>query len=824
METIPGVSQDELRAAHVQGEWDPGTKELMAREAAFLSQRKPPTGHWFPDLEQGSPNQKDPGTLMGLALSGGGIRSATFSLGILQALARKDLLKRFDYLSTVSGGGYIGSALTWFLSPNSRGTLPKESAEGKASGSEGAEAPQFGLGPETFPFGTEDPSLSGQWGKADHDSSLVESNAKEETGEREVEYPRWTHLRFLRQHGNYLTPGGCQNLISALATVLRGLLQSLLFWLWFGVFLFAVFDRLSLLLFELGFRLTKEGLPGALHWIVTPFRNESGSILENAFSWPEFLVFYQLMLVIAGGFILLFAGAALLYSLSTWLRFRRPIYRIRRVVECWSGRVLMAIGIFALIGLIPTVAGLVENWVVETGIGGIFIGAASALFGHFSSGPKKGRGKGFPFASLGAAALIYGLVVLAFLISAWALTVYPGWVWFVIPWLGAYGLLVNLNYVSPHRFYRDRLMEAFLPDRLLTTGRGTPAAIGANRTPLQDYKSAHGPFHLINANLVLVGSKDRTRNLRGGDSFILSPLHCGSNATGWGETGKFHGGKLTLPTAMAISGAAANPHTGSGGKGLTRNRWISLLMTIFNLSLGVWVLHPTKKLIGINFPRWLLSFILRPNHWFPGISSVFTDTFREDQWYLQLSDGGHFDNLGLYELVRRRMRLIVLCDGAADPNFGFADFGVAIRRIEEDFGASIEFDTGNHLEKLMPNRDESKGPSYPPGRTFAERGWIVGTITYCDQSQGVLIYLKTTMVENLGLKTKGYAGSNPDFPDQSTADQFFDEDQFEAYRELGYRLGSDMIDDLLVPAQSSLRGLGQVLDFIEDNGLTPSSP
>jgi hypothetical protein len=54
--------------------------------------------------------------LLGLALSGGGIRSATINLGILQGLARRGLLPRFDYLSTVSGGGYIGSCIdSWII-------------------------------------------------------------------------------------------------------------------------------------------------------------------------------------------------------------------------------------------------------------------------------------------------------------------------------------------------------------------------------------------------------------------------------------------------------------------------------------------------------------------------------------------------------------------------------------------------------------------------------------------------------------------------------------------------------------------------------------
>jgi hypothetical protein len=175
--------------------------------------------------------------------------------------------------------------------------------------------------------------------------------------------------------------------------------------------------------------------------------------------------------------------------------------------------------------------------------------------------------------------------------------------------------------------------------------------------------------------------------------------------------------------------------------------------------------------------------------------------YHEGSPFQELTDGGHFENLGIYELIRRRVRLILVCDGAQDPDFQFEDLQTALRRIGQDFGARIEFHTDHPIEALMP---KSADHAYPHGLTLAERGFAVATIRYArdfaapdvvrpDARQSVLIYLKTTMVEALPLELLGYKSRSPDFPDEPTADQFFDDDQFEAYRVLGYRIATAMI-------------------------------
>ena len=184
------------------------------------------------------------------------------------------------------------------------------------------------------------------------------------------------------------------------------------------------------------------------------------------------------------------------------------------------------------------------------------------------------------------------------------------------------------------------------------------------------------------------------------------------------------------------------------------------------------------------------------NHFEPGIYSLGNALgilgFREDRKYVQLSDGGHFENTGVYELIRRRAKLIIVCDGGADPDTSFSDFQTTVRRVEDDFGARIEVDDEQSPDKVVPTAQ--KKATYPKNKKFAKQGFMRGKITYADGSDGTIIYLKTTLIRNVSFKVKGYAASNPDFPDQSTADQFFDEIQFEAYRELGHAITSQMLN------------------------------
>jgi hypothetical protein len=814
---IAPIAPDDLARAHLEGRWDARTRELLAAEFAHL-------GPWFAreearhrppalDAERLPPGvARTPeavaardGTLMGLAISGGGIRSATFALGALQLLAREGLLQRFDYLSTVSGGGYIGSALTWW---RTRGT-------------------GCGLGRTDFPFGTEDPSDVRPGSADDRQANLPPAQRSANFGYATPQ--QRDRLRFLRRHGNYLTPGGGLNLVAAAAVALRGVILALLA----SLVLMTLAMIVPLLIPDVLYYRVAGGDPSAVAqqwvlgslqdalrfhtpWLGVPWLIET--VLGPAGTLPPvFELALWLAALIGAGLLAGSVAYSLLTFLLRYLGFTRSsIYWFRRAQELCLWRVYLLMAIPLVLGATALAGEAASDNAGLLGSSGMLAGLGTGVWTFLRN--QGGKVSGVPLAlvaTVGALLLLFGGLVVSYEIAGWLIAHDNTAAWVGgFAGLGAFYLVVvNLNHVSIHRLYRDRLMEAFLPDPAAGAEQGVPAAYAANKAPLSGFWDAaepSGPYHLINANVVLVGSRERTWRLRGGDSFLLSPLLAGSNATGWTNTRQFDGNRITLATAMAISGAAANPNSGPGGAGLTRNLALSVLMSVLGISLGYWARHPRER------SRWRLP----PNHLRPGLRGIVPGNLHEQATYLQLSDGGHFENLAVYELIRRRVRLILLCDGAADPGFAFEDLQVLIRRIEADFGAQIFFDPFNRLELLIPVEDAAGAATYPVGVRMARQGHIVGEIRYCDGSRGVLVYLKTTVVEGISLKTKGYKGAHPDFPDETTADQFFDEDQFEAYRELGYRLAERMVRSAQFAAAGSRGpGLQALMECVEAGGL-----
>src|SRR6202012_4213846 len=187
-------------------------------------------------------------------------------------------------------------------------------------------------------------------------------------------------------------------------------------------------------------------------------------------------------------------------------------------------------------------------------------------------------------------------------------------------------------------------------------------------------------------------------------SFTMSRLYCGNPYVRYRRTATYGGrdkGGLSLGTAMAISGAAVSPNQGYNSSPL-----IGFLLMLFNVRLGWWLGSPKTAAATLEGPRLSLS---------PALRELTGDTTDDSQW-IYLSDGGHFENLGLYEMIRRRCRMIVVSDAGCDPNFNFEDLGNAVRKIYLDFGVSINF-----------NKLEIKARQNPPvpGMRFA-----IGTIDY----------------------------------------------------------------------------------------------
>jgi len=368
-----------------------------------------------------------------------------------------------------------------------------------------------------------------------------------------------------------------------------------------------------------------------------------------------------------------------------------------------------------------------------------------------------------------------------------------------------FGRITNLNYVSLNRMYRDRLMEAFMPDiTAFKKKRNADPACEVDQLHLKD--CCHRPLHLVNTNVVLVNSPQSRYQGRGGDNFILAPHYCGSWATGYHETksysisSKSEDGGVTLATAMAISGAAINPRTGPGGWGsILSSPIVASLASFLNLRLGCWVANPAAKDQSV------------PAHFFnAGLQGLLNIGFKESGTNLvELTDGGHFENTGIFELLRRRTDLIILSDASTDQEFNFKDIGIAIERARVDQSIDIRFLYDDYdLTHLMPGSAGSE--HYDKRYNLAKRGYAVAKIKYPEfsvngkkegepdfkEKTGFLIYLKATVTRKMPGDIYSYKGAFEQFPHQPISDQMYDESQFESYRELGYRIAKAMSDDL----------------------------
>ena len=677
--------------------------------------------------------------LWGLAMSGGGIRSASFGLGLLQALWAKEengstVFDRLHYVSTVSGGGYIGTSLTWFRFVEK---VP-------------------GVG--DFPFGRK--AVGGRTEMADGKpkANLV--------------------LDFLRQHGKYLTPGWGLNLLSLLGVVLRSMFLSL------SVYL-AVFTLLFGAVITAGDALVPGGL-FAPRGQATPGIGWLSRILLQA----------NYVLWAAGALVIILAAGAIVYSVLT---VRRRGWGHAYQASVWAQRgvgwgLTVFLGLVA-VGSLPLVEGWLGDLALPAAGGGTGLGA---LLGYFQFRELQQFGVPQRVISklriyVGALAALYGTLLTGYILGE-RIAGNPLALGILLAATLLLGLAVNVNYAGLHRMYRDRLMEAFLANKEnIETGRWGEAT-DADQTLLADVapkSRGKRPYQLINTNVVLVDSPHAKYRGRGGDSFILTPIYCGADSTGWMRTSQYaagRGGKgMSLGSAMAISGAALNPNAGVAGKGLTRNRSISLLLSILNLRLGYWAPNPAKG-GRLRSP---------PNYLHPGIlKGLFGSSFSEKSRILELTDGGHFEQLGLYELIRRRVDVIFASDCGADPDFKFADLANAVERVRTDFGVSIKFWKDHGIDKLKPSTEDGV-----LNRKVAESPFAVADVWYPPsgtdgEKKGRLYYVKSTLLADLPADVIGYALANESFPDQTTADQFFDEAQFEAYRELGYVVGKRTLTEI----------------------------
>jgi len=259
---------------------------------------------------------------------------------------------------------------------------------------------------------------------------------------------------------------------------------------------------------------------------------------------------------------------------------------------------------------------------------------------------------------------------------------------------------------------------------------------------------------------------------RGSDFFFFSKHFCGGPNTGYVETKSMEDWDkhVNLGTAMAISAAAAAPNMGR-----TTVRSMVFMLTVLNLRLGYWVPNPQKRFWGIKvgptpirIPRGV------PRARSPQLWREATSALTASGPLVNLSDGGHLENLAIYELLRRRCKTIVAIDGEADPKLTFEGLVTLIRFAKIDLGVEINID----LDLIKWDADDCTQAHY-----------AIGTIDYGAGDVGTLVYVKSSVTGDEGPVLKKYRADHGTFPHESTADQFFDELQFEAYLSLGTHVG-----------------------------------
>jgi len=371
--------------------------------------------------------------------------------------------------------------------------------------------------------------------------------------------------------------------------------------------------------------------------------------------------------------------------------------------------------------------------------------------------------------------------------------------------LGCAGVMswrFDINEFSMNNFYKTRLIRAYLgasniprnADTFTDFDRKDDIPLSKlrynERKEGQKYGRYDGPIPIINCALNLVGTRQLALQERKADSLSITPYffgfehrsseprrisgpdeevrHRAFTEAAYREIDSYEK-EIHLGDSIAVSGAAVSPNMG-----YRSTAGLAFLLTVFNIRLGAWVANPkvSSKLNRLT-PRF--AFL-------PLISEMFART-NEDTKHVYLSDGGHFENLGLYELVRRRCRYIVVSDAGADPSMEFADLSNAIRKIRTDFGFDIDIDV-SEIEK-----DEDG---------ISKSHIAVGTIHYdrIDQNAqpGFLIYIKASVTGNEPADITGFRKEHSSFPHQSTADQWFTESQFSSYRVLGKHIVSKALD------------------------------
>ena len=869
--------------------------------------------------------------VVGLSLSGGGIRSAAICLGVLQALNHHKLLSRIDYLSTVSGGGYIGSSFTATM------TRAGEFVFGKA----------LAAGPGA---------------------------------ERATEISDTPSVGHIRNYSNYLIPAGARDLLTGMAIVVRGLVANLGLTLPVVLFLSALTvlsnpARSSLYVpnffgFRVGsgklfsflgdfwstFGFTFAGLAVAVLVLIGGFIHHLVSNVDRR-DFVAYLAGFAIVLGVicnvarylpvehfALTLTAALLGVALFFMWALW-RSRLPPDRLQEFrghLPTMGATYLVLVGLIGFFEFQPfmiaemfdvaegganqaggVVLGVGIGWIKSLAAIAAPIAAAVTLFRQQFADLLKGAASDLTSRVLAypakAAVWIAGLALPLLIWIGYLYLCYwgiandkvlqasnrqydqyrimkwdeegmqpasakasgslsgkiqfnseaktlsaeigsnneakppvtdpvtvtshiPGWllsfaspfgsnpaywsktsfgnnvnwpmaflyittaiVLFLLSWI----LRPNAN--SLHRLYRDRLSKAFLFDpKFYADGgpaRNEPSLDqGHDFLPLDDEKLSKllnpgyppsdkqqlvSPYHLINTALNIQGSDFANRRGRNADFFVFSPLHVGSEATGYAGTAEFEKAApgLDLATAMAISGAAASSNMGANSI-----RPLTPTLALLNVRLGYWLtnpryVHASSKPQHHSTPLYLWSEI--------------TGRLYENADAVYLTDGGHIENLGVYELLRRRCKVIIAVDAEADAPMNFSALMTLQRYARIDLGIRIDLPWTPIRTTTLGWMSCNAGKPPSPAPVASDGPHVaIGIIDYGGGEKGHLVYIKSSLTGDENDYIRDYARRYASFPHESTGDQFFSEEQFEVYRALGFHMTHESLsgDDNVVAA------------------------
>ena len=801
-------------------------------------------------------------SLVGLALSGGGIRSAVSNLGLLQGLSKAGILQLIDILSVVSGGGYIGACLSSLLSPRPYAQKGKSCRDAK---------PLFSTVWENFPFrddhlkprhldndekfesrdqirhlrnwasylvprpvrfGTNEVRAAGSvsatviihlawyislmalltilymglvsWSNpayfADETLSVTANSqqtsaCKETGGLKEAAKVIWAMAKrpFVDLPVLFISKTGHILFLTGLSFGLYLLMFGWFFYEKIPIkeFIIKIYDFFKIRYnvsdeesFEARWKLisisilTSSVLVGLLAYSGTLETGSKANIL-----FPSIFCFGAL----AGSF-MAFILAGFFDSSLFWSR------NIRSRINLYSGLFFFFFLFTVILSLLP---GCIKaggaQWVV-------LIQAALALSLKHLLKKDKSRQGGKPskmgaFMSKVKKYLVDSLVLLFIFftvvgignfilahtdVSKWNAQMDLSAKWSAI-WnsfgvdagisfvsLVLFSVMVNFNRLSPHYFYRDRLSDTFLRTfRQSGNDWGYIPARDDTDMPLRCVNacgsdkgiSPFGPYLLINATLNLTAAKDLGGFNRRSSVFIFSRNFVGSERTGYARTETYPDEEMKLARAMTISGAAVTSVMGQ-----MSSLAGAFACTIFGIRLGYWLQNP-RHLCEAGYKRvWC---------WLPLLIKELFCRTDDNRKMIYLSDGGHSgDNLGITSLFKRKTKLIIVSDAECDHDFLFNSFNNSLRQAYVDNGIKVRIS----LDELMPDEYGFSTRYYEVGRVlYPQRPW----------QKSWIVLIKNTLTGKEIPPILNYKKKAAEFPHETTGDQFFSEEQFEAYKSLG---------------------------------------